>query len=42
MIKYSFESFIKYFFELIQQCQNFRYKQIVNFDHYDDFQRNFR
>ncbi len=42
MIKYSFESFTRYFFESIQQRQNFRYKQIVNFDHYDDFQRNFR
>jgi hypothetical protein len=42
MIKYSFESFTKYFSESIQQRQNFRHKQIVNFDHYDDFQRNFR
>jgi hypothetical protein len=42
MIKYFFESFSKYFSESIQQRQNFRHKQIVNFDHYDDFQRNLR
>ncbi len=42
MIKYSFELFTRYFSKSIQQRQNFRHKQIVNFDHYDDFQRNFR
>jgi hypothetical protein len=42
MIDYSFESFTKYFSKSIQQRHNFRHKQIVNFDHYDDFQRNFR
>jgi hypothetical protein len=42
MIKYSFESFTNYFSKSTQQRQNFCHKQIVNFDHYDDFQRNFR
>ncbi len=42
MIKYSFESFTRYFSKSTQQRQNFRHRQIVNFDHYDDFQRNFR
>jgi hypothetical protein len=42
MIKYFFESFTRYFSKSIQQRQNFRHRQIVNFDHYDDFQRNFR
>ncbi len=42
MIKYSFELFIKYVFVSTQQRQNFHYKQIVNFDHYNDFQRNYR
>ncbi len=42
MIKYFFESFTRYFSKSTQQRQIFRHKQIVNFDHYDDFQRNFR
>jgi hypothetical protein len=42
MNKYPSEPFTRYFSESIQQRQNFRHRQTVDFDHYDGPQRNFR
>lgn len=43
MIKYFSKSFTKYFSKFSQQRQDFRHKQTLNFDQYDDdFRRNFR